>query len=115
MSGRQVIKSSRLLYDFYVWWLANKDKVKRTKVIGLCMMAESYLIEVNAPYGAVSTVSNELEAQFKRAGKHWLFPFGQQAFSACVSHQSMHLDPNRIQWVKDRIEDGMIEEEAKEN
>lgn len=114
MSERQVIKSSRLLYDFYVWWLVNKDEIEMCHKYGLC--ANLYYYLCLETYGRLyDTMREELRNQFSVAGHDTDIPFGISQYAYGSANDTQHLDPSRIQWVKDRIEDGMIEEEAKES
>lgn len=117
MSERRVIKSSKLLYDFYSWWMSVRHSHEICKVYGLCRSLEHYLDNEILYYkGLGRCIREELQAQLDIVYDTVTYPFGKDNYTERQRLHLQHLDPSRVQWVKDRIEDGMIEEEeVKEN
>lgn len=94
-----IIKSSRALYDFYVDWLAwaeggsSKNIYSRRR--GLCL---------SVPWNE----ETEMVKQFRSAGLCAGYPFcSQNEFFMRRDSATMHLDKNRLAWVRARIADGV--------
>lgn len=122
LSGtRQVIKSSHILYEFYKDWLnaATKGTSKCVRLLdakryGLCTNLGEFLDEYEGSYLRSVENSNiikrELKKQFIDAGLDNIYPFGLAAYDKGMIYETMHQDTKRIQWVRDRIEDGVLED-----
>lgn len=118
------MKSSPLLEEFYRWWLGDKPSSKQpANNLGLCQNLSDFVWdklwvstfseeEEDAFFKQREAVLLEMKGQFLEGGLSYLYPFNlsyadyvQETSSACC-----HKNPNRLQWVLDRIEEGVNEE-----
>lgn len=112
--------SSVLLRAFYQWWIANTDEAFNSA--GLCvnlgcftwntLYRSNFSEEEEEEYWEIHTeVQREMKQQFIQAGLDPSYPFninyasyvGETVRCAC------HLNPQRIQWVLDRLAEGESE------
>lgn len=70
--------------------------------IGLCSNLRYYVGADNI--FVLSRLELELADQFEAAGLSAAYPFGEEAFDLCLHESNMHLDHNRINWVKSHLE-----------
>ena len=108
MSKRDAIRSSSELLAFYRAWLEWAEQGAPADAMfdrsaGLCASLKVYS-------GNTRRLGEELMVQFYSAGLSTLYPFGELAFDRGRRWRSMHADPERVQWVRDRIADGVAEE-----
>lgn len=54
----------------------------------------------------------ELFNQFTSAGLHEDFPFGEHEYDVGQDDKTMHLDPNRVAWVQDHIDNPPADQSA---
>lgn len=96
------IKSSPELLQFYKdwyrwatkWWVTN---LYFSQAAGLC-----YNLELWSRHNK-SSLSMEMSNQFYKAGLNSCFPFGEINY---IEYRfSQHTSPERLAWVKQRIED----------
>lgn len=117
---KAIIKSSARLMHFYKAWLLwattnGKEEGVFDPHIGLCYaipawhkinFGESVEAEMRA-----RLMINEIVGQFIQAGLRSGYPFD----NGCGDYMSreragtQHLSPERLTWVRDRIEDGVID------
>lgn len=96
--------SSKTLFEFYCDWLdwtkAQDDRFY--KGYGLCTSLSLYAEQhFQGDHTQEKAVSEEMRRQFLYAGLSELYPFPN--FHNEHNSESMHLNPERLAWVKARI------------
>ena len=114
MRTKQISLSSPMLLLFYKQWLEGNTSMRRTEN-GLCLcihhFVRSHLMkDVENPRWYADIIDSllfEMRAQFKDAGIDTCAPFntGYADYLIEVEDKMCHLNPLRVRWVKDRIED----------
>lgn len=114
MRTKQISLSSTMLLMFYKRWLEGDTSLNRTEH-GLCLcinhfVRSHYAEDVPSPRwydDMVNSLLYEMRKQFEEAGLSAINPFNKAYadYFFEVENKMCHLNPLRIQWVKDRIED----------
>lgn len=115
--GKIVIRSSEALYECYkayMSWIeagAEGDSFIRTE--GLCEQFLEHMTHSRG-YDTGIRVVREIQRAFKRAGLDICFPFNnpnrrRSSYEKETCTGTCHLNPDRIAWVRARIEDGISE------
>lgn len=93
-------------YKAYADWLDNGATPYRpfSRGVGLCSNLRYYTGADNILI--LTRLERQLADQFEDAGLSAAYPFGEEAFDLCLDQNNMHLDPNRIAWVKSHLEKG---------
>lgn len=112
---RLVIRSSGRLLEFYKVMLSGEDygDFRRSDVLGLCSNLKYFMLPGNRhsypldspEWEAMEQVSAEMLRQFEVAGLDPIYPFNTSA--NYLSEMRCYDNPFRVQWLKDRIEDGL--------
>jgi hypothetical protein len=95
---------SKELTAFYRWWLEESQKddpIESVKRYGLCSNIYLYCGNYNLNGYCLFC---EMTNQFNKEGPCGLFPFNSDgSYAAEVFSDSCHLNPKRVQWVKDHL------------
>lgn len=107
------IKSSRTLLHFYKEWQkwvdagapqGENEQFRRNE--GLCIALEGFIDQSDDELWEY--VTEELKNQFKTAGLHKYYPFGEESYVIHAAEFSQHKQVLRLEWVRNRILDGEI-------
>ena len=95
---------SKELTQFYQWWLEESQKddpIESVKSYGLCYNLYSYCGIHNLDGYCLNC---EMTNQFRKEGLCGIYPFNSDnSYSEEVFSDSCHLNPKRVQWVKDHL------------
>lgn len=103
------MKSSAVLYDYYQWWMAGNGPHPG---MGLCNNISQYVIATGQNISG-RELRHEMAQQFVALGLDRDFPFNKSEssyFEEC-GHEATRFNMNRVQFVRDRIVAGVMEEE----
>jgi len=99
------------LYDFlkdWLFWAENGATPLRpySRTTGLCYNIERYpQVSINSSFSC-DRVFAELEDLFEiQKFSRPCYPFGFVSFHAAARSATMHLDPQRLAWVRNKIEE----------
>ena len=100
------MKTLEGFYQAYLDWLDNGAPPYRpfSRGLGLCSNLRYYTGVENI--FVLTRLERQLSDQFEDAGLSSAYPFGEEAFDLCLDENNMHLDPNRIAWVKNQLAKG---------
>lgn len=119
---KQVINSSKELYEFYKAWLdfaegrvSHDEEVDYAKggflcgdwgLCGNCDDYATFVLDQDFDHESGDMpLTQEMKFQFDEAGLDIDYPFGSSAYYSYGETNTCHKDPNRLQWVRDRIAD----------
>lgn len=97
--GRRI--PSKELYKFYCEWLEWAESGGKSHPIfvqwcGLCHNLSKYS-------WFNEKLSQELKKEFKSKHLSTAYPFGKRMYMKQAAEESLHTDPNRLAWVRERI------------
>lgn len=100
------MKTLKGFYKAYADWLDKGAPPYRpfSRGLGLCSNLQYYTGVENI--FVLTRLERQLSDQFEDAGLSAAYPFGEEAFDSYLDENNMHLDPNRIAWVKNQLEKG---------
>lgn len=98
------------LVKFYqsYWDWVNKgapDLEPFARNLGLC----SNLCYCVYSFYACQDIKKAMKLQFTEAGLNRTFPFGEEEYDMHGMDETMHKDPNRLAWVRARLQDAGID------
>lgn len=100
------MKTLKGFYKAYADWLDKGAPPYRpfSRGLGLCSNLQYYTGVENI--FVLTRLERQLSDQFEDAGLSAAYPFGEEAFDSYLDENNMHLDPNRIAWVKNQLTKG---------
>lgn len=100
------MKTLKGFYKAYADWLDKGAPPYRpfSRGLGLCSNLQYYTGVENI--FVLTRLERQLSDQFEDAGLSAAYPFGEEAFDSYLDENNMHLDPNRIAWVKNQLAKG---------
>lgn len=105
----EIVSSSGLLafYKAYLAWTQSENMHSHPyfEMVGLC--TNSYNFANSHDGNFEFEICLEMQDQFEYMGLSDVYPFNKDADAYAYEHlaEKSHLNPKRIQWVKDRIAD----------
>lgn len=99
------IYSSPKLLEFYKWWRDTNATITHHE--GLCVVLQVW--SKDEGYEGSKQLCREMRSQFAQARLDDVFPFNiwhSSSYQRDTMLSAMRQNPNRIAWVKARIEDG---------
>jgi hypothetical protein len=94
-------------YRAYAKWLdvGAPEGDPFTRMCGLCSNLADFLVQRRITYAG--KFQKELSRQFKQADLRIDYPFGgETVYFREQTHDTMHLNPQRIAWVRERAREG---------